>query len=714
MVKNIMQHTRRNILLYILSAVLLLLGIGLLIVFLPVSDRRASQTMVRVEARSCYSVRLPKGDTLLIPIVEQVGMERLTVDDDPWTRVALSALLVSNAGHVLTSDSLVAHAADSLSADETHQRIERQDSVVKREMKTTKSEMKELDYYAHTHSVVDDGYNEVMAHRERLSRHLRRLDSIQGRLSEALQAKHRLVSRLVVDAEVSHAWADDSGHVYVDTLKAMMTSHDAADGLLLLQTARKTLPAHANRLSMNWPGVGKRAVRLMAYADFGGSMARTFPSFLKKDSVMRCSASEGGAWLSANGHLKGLEVGGRIMPLSEVKRFLRRSHALPVWGWINVRGWVTSLFSSADAPQHRVQPHEVECRQLAKDGGVYSGQIVRLRSGHVIRQGYGLWADSLGTHYTGEWRADTLVSGERIDSTTHYKGMFNASLLPHGMGWIVTADGEWYEGDWKNGKREGHGYSLRPKTIVRCGSWRNNRFLGERMVYTSDRVYGIDISRYQHEDPRYRRKVYPIHWDKLRITSLGSGRRVSGTVDYPVSFVYIKATQGIRIRNRFYAADLRQARSHGIPVGSYHFFSSRSNGTQQAAWFLRVASVAPHDLPPVLDLEPTEAEVARMGGEAVLFREVLKWLRIVEAEKGKRPVLYVGQQFVNKHLVNAPEELRRYDVWIARYGEFKPYVHLLHWQLTPYGRVRGIHGEVDINVFNGTKSQFRDYLQQRH
>ena len=103
-----------------------------------------------------------------------------------------------------------------------------------------------------------------------------------------------------------------------------------------------------------------------------------------------------------------------------------------------------------------------------------------------------------------------------------------------------------------------------------------------------------------------------------------------------------------------------------------------------------------------------------MGGEAVLFREVLKWLRIVEAGKGKRPVLYVGQQFVNKHLVNAPEELRRYDVWIARYGEFKPYVHLLHWQLTPYGRVRGIHGEVDINVFNGTKSQFRDYLQQRH
>ena len=76
------------------------------------------------------------------------------------------------------------------------------------------------------------------------------------------------------------------------------------------------------------------------------------------------------------------------------------------------------------------------------------------------------------------------------------------------------------------------------------------------------------------------------------------------------------------------------------------------------------------------------------------------------------PVLYVGQLFVNNHLKYAPAELRNYDVWIARYGEYKPYVKLLHWQLTPYGRVKGIHGEVDINVFNGTKEAFNQYRHQ--
>lgn len=112
----------------------------------------------------------------------------------------------------------------------------------------------------------------------------------------------------------------------------------------------------------------------------------------------------------------------------------------------------------------------------------------------------------------------------------------------------------------------------------------------------------------------------------------------------------------------------------------------------------------------MLDLEPTEKQIREMGGDEAMFREALIWLRIVENKCGKKPLLYVSQQFVNDHLSKAPEAFRRYDVWVARYGEFKPYVKLLHWQLTPYGKVRGIHGEVDINVFNGTREKFRSYI----
>ena len=75
------------------------------------------------------------------------------------------------------------------------------------------------------------------------------------------------------------------------------------------------------------------------------------------------------------------------------------------------------------------------------------------------------------------------------------------------------------------------------------------------------------------------------------------------------------------------------------------------------------------------------------------------------------PILYVNQNFVNRHLPFAPEALKAYPVWVARYGEYKPYVHLLYWQLSPDGTVRGIRGGVDIDVFNGSKAQFERYLQ---
>ena len=233
------------------------------------------------------------------------------------------------------------------------------------------------------------------------------------------------------------------------------------------------------------------------------------------------------------------------------------------------------------------------------------------------------------------------------------------------------------------------------------------------MVYTADRIYDIDLSRHQHEKGAGRRvKKYGINWNQLRIYSLGSGRRVQGRINYPVSYVYIKATEGRSLFNKYYPNDLQQARKHGIAVGSYHFFTTTSTGAQQADYFLRMAWIAPNDLPPVLDLEPTDAQIQKMGGNAALFKQVLIWLHRVENRHGKRPVLYVGQLFVNNHLKYAPAELRNYDVWIARYGEYKPYVKLLHWQLTPYGRVKGIHGEVDINVFNGTKEAFDQYRHQ--
>ena len=219
------------------------------------------------------------------------------------------------------------------------------------------------------------------------------------------------------------------------------------------------------------------------------------------------------------------------------------------------------------------------------------------------------------------------------------------------------------------------------------------------------------ISRYQHD---FGKKHYSIDWSKIRISHLGSksNKRITGTVDYPVSFCYIKSTEGTTITNKYFVNDYKNARNHGIRCGAYHFFSTRTSGTQQANYFIQNTLFHPGDLPPVLDVEPSAALIKEMGGTEVLLNRIRVWMKAVENHLGVKPILYVSQNFINKYLADADDIKEEYQVWIARYGEYKPDVKLAIWQLSPDGHVNGIHGEVDINIFNGYRDRFDEFLER--
>jgi lysozyme len=356
------------------------------------------------------------------------------------------------------------------------------------------------------------------------------------------------------------------------------------------------------------------------------------------------------------------------------------------------------------------------------DSVVYSGQWSK-----GVRQGKGSTRDSLGRRIEGTWNADTLMWGHRRDSLGEYVGDFNRQLIATGHGRYRDAASHYYEGLWKNDRREGFGFSSETR-YFRVGEWKHDVYKGERLNYTSERIYGIDISKYQHLTfksytvRRRRRRIkrvkqiyHPIDWASLRITHLGSlsKKNVQGKVDFKISFIFIKSTEGTTVRNAYFSKDYRAAKQHGYPVGAYHFFSYRTSAAQQASYFLSNTHFASDDLPPVLDLEPTNSQVRAMGGSQGMWQRVRTWLRIVESRTGMRPILYISQRFVNRYLSEAPDIKQKYPVWIARYGEYKPDVKLCVWQLAPDGRVNGIHGAVDINVFNGYKTEFNQWLKTK-
>ena len=192
-------------------------------------------------------------------------------------------------------------------------------------------------------------------------------------------------------------------------------------------------------------------------------------------------------------------------------------------------------------------------------------------------------------------------------------------------------------------------------------------------------IHGIDISHYQGD----------IDWDDL------SNAMIEGC---PLRFVMIKSTEGSTRLDSKFKENFRQAREYGYIRGAYHFWSNKSSARDQAYHFLNKVRLEDGDLPPVLDVEhkPKDRSVEDFQ------RDVLTWLHIVEDKYHVKPIIYTYYKFKDKYL-SAPV-FDDYPYWIAHYYvdkvEYKgPWKF---WQHTDAGKLPGIKGYVDFNIYNGS------------
>lgn len=190
-------------------------------------------------------------------------------------------------------------------------------------------------------------------------------------------------------------------------------------------------------------------------------------------------------------------------------------------------------------------------------------------------------------------------------------------------------------------------------------------------------IHGIDISHHQSD----------VDWDSLQSTR---------QAHVPITFIFMKATEGDDHVDTRFATYFQEARTHGFIRGAYHFFSPDTDPIKQAELFIAHADLTKGDLPPVLDIEKTGEQ-----SEQELSERVLKWLRHVESHYGVSPIIYASKKFKDKYLSGS--EFSSYPYWIAHY--YKTSLEYddawSFWQHTDIGAVPGIKGDVDMDVFNG-------------
>jgi lysozyme len=188
-------------------------------------------------------------------------------------------------------------------------------------------------------------------------------------------------------------------------------------------------------------------------------------------------------------------------------------------------------------------------------------------------------------------------------------------------------------------------------------------------------IKGIDVSHYQKE----------IDWVKLE-------------KDSSLHFVFVKATESHNFQDSLFSYNWSALANTRLKRGAYHFFRPQISAELQANNFISMVTLAPGDFAPILDIETLDNVEPQLVASAAA-----QWLSFIEAHYEIKPIVYSAMDFYEKYL---KAELGNYPCWIARYNRFEP--NTTSWQFWQYsnrGRIDGIVGDVDLNVFVGTLAQ---------
>ena len=205
-------------------------------------------------------------------------------------------------------------------------------------------------------------------------------------------------------------------------------------------------------------------------------------------------------------------------------------------------------------------------------------------------------------------------------------------------------------------------------------------------------VHGIDVSRWQQH----------IDWPRARASG--------------VSFAFIKATEGVEEIDPMFRAHWDAAGRAGVPRGAYHYFYFCAPADRQARWFIANVPRSADALPHVLDMEwnPFSPTCRLRPDGATVRSEAKTFLDILERHYGRRPVVYTTLDFARETGI---EQLRGTQFWLRSVAghprDTYPGVRWAFWQYTGTGRVEGVPGPVDINVFRGSLGEWQRWERSR-
>lgn len=196
-------------------------------------------------------------------------------------------------------------------------------------------------------------------------------------------------------------------------------------------------------------------------------------------------------------------------------------------------------------------------------------------------------------------------------------------------------------------------------------------------------LVGIDVSSYQGS----------INWNKVK----------QAGVDYAIIRLGYRGygTGALKIDTAFHT-NMANANAAGVPVGAYFYSQAITveEAVEEAKAVIRNLSGYKVDYPVVFDMEEVNDDDENVRTSSLTTEErtdiTIAFCEEIKAA-GYTPMVYGNIKWMAMNLDLT--RLEDYDKWFAQYFKqpFFPYEFSM-WQYTPYGKIPGIPGSVDLNM----------------
>ena len=198
-------------------------------------------------------------------------------------------------------------------------------------------------------------------------------------------------------------------------------------------------------------------------------------------------------------------------------------------------------------------------------------------------------------------------------------------------------------------------------------------------------IIGIDVSHWQ--------KL--VDWEQVK---------ASGVEFAMIRLGYRGYEQGGLNVDSYATANIDGAIAAGMDVGVYFFSQAITPEEAEEEAYFVIEHLEPYrehiTMPVVFDWEHVSSASARtadMRDPDVLTDCTLAFLQTIEAA-GYRPMVYFNRTQSWKYL--NLEEVKEYEFWLAAYTQRMEFPYKIKmWQYTSTGRVPGVDGDCDINIY---------------